>query len=230
MEVTNRSGYQMSMEFPRGQYWAPTLFLIYVNDCPIDLTDKNGLLYVDDITLFSEKTNQISDLNYRLENINQWSKKWKINFGPHKFQWIEFGKDTKTKQKIVFDGFTIEKSKSVVLLGVHLKSDLTFQDYWENVVKKKIDAKLAVIRPIIFKSKSTMIRYAILYWKSNNQPIMEYCAEIWAINKTILTEIDKSQIDYFRNTVMNVRTGTSTQHLLCELGVTIQSLWHICKI
>ena len=61
---------------PQVSIFGPLLFLVYINDLPIDLK-FNPKPFADDICLFSQ-----IDLNEDLDEIDNWTYQWKMNFNP----------------------------------------------------------------------------------------------------------------------------------------------------
>ena len=71
---------------PQGSILGPLLFLVYVNDIVTNIT-SDIYLYADDTILMRIVTDPVQDilqLNVDLEHLNQWAKKWVVNFSAAK--------------------------------------------------------------------------------------------------------------------------------------------------
>ena len=69
---------------PQGSILGPLLFLIFINDLPINL-ETTTKIFADDTSLFSLVLNQIdsaSKLNRDLLRISDWAYQWKMSYNP----------------------------------------------------------------------------------------------------------------------------------------------------
>ena len=82
----------------QGSIVGPTIFVLYINDLPGDVT-CNIAIYADDTTFYS-KYDQVSDLWQQLELASElesdlrdtmdWSRKWLVEFNAGKTQLVLF--------------------------------------------------------------------------------------------------------------------------------------------
>ena len=77
---------------PQGSILGPLLFLIYINDLPSS-TKLKSVMYADDTNLLVRgKTLEtvIRDLNYEVENVNDYFKANQLKLNPHKTKMVYF--------------------------------------------------------------------------------------------------------------------------------------------
>ncbi len=79
---------------PQGSILGPLLFLVYINDIVHNI-GANIRLFADDTSLFLVVENPdvaARTLNYDLNTISNWAKKWLVTFNPNKTESILFSK------------------------------------------------------------------------------------------------------------------------------------------
>jgi hypothetical protein len=129
---------------PQGSILGPLLFLCYVNDMSISISEKCKLiLYADDSAiLFSHKNLDVigSTLSRELENCSKWLVDNKLSLHLGKTEFICFGSKknlSKIKKfQITCNNHTIEAQDSVKYLGSVLDKDLSAASIINGIVKK----------------------------------------------------------------------------------------------
>jgi len=88
----------VSFGVPQGSVLGPLLFLININDVPMNVKSKVRL-FADDIALYLtiSTSSQSEILQKDLDNLERWSHKWDIEFNPSKCQVIHI---TRSKNPI----------------------------------------------------------------------------------------------------------------------------------
>ena len=118
---------------PQGSILGPLLFLCYVTDMSISISESCKLiLYADDSAiLYSHKNPDVISqvLGSELENCSKWLIDSKLSLHLGKTESVMFGskrKLNKVKDFIVHcNGHAIKSQKSVKYLGVQLDNDLS---------------------------------------------------------------------------------------------------------
>jgi hypothetical protein len=166
---------------PQGSVLGPLLFLIFINDITFVTQFCKIRLFADDTCLFIEVDNPdqaATDLNTDLQNINAWSKQWKITFSPPKTEdLIISNKRNRVHPPLFLNDQQIELVTFHKHLGVTFTKDLTWKKHIQDIAKKA-NKRLGILRPL--RRKIDRKSLETLY-KSFVRPIMEYGDVIWHI-------------------------------------------------
>ena len=113
---------------PRGSVVGPCLFLLYINDLPIDIESKIRL-FVDD-TLCSNTVKHKEDqkkLQKDLDSLTTWEKQWSMSFHPQKCYTLSV---TRKKEKIVpsyhLHRHNLQNVSTAKYLGVNIQDNLNW--------------------------------------------------------------------------------------------------------
>jgi hypothetical protein len=171
---------------PQGSVLGPLLFIIYINDMPVNLRKSFINLFADDTLLWYHGTdfeNVCNIVNNDLECLNDWFKCNKLKLNVTKTQCMIIA-CSKVKInnllriypecKIILDGSVIEYTKNVKYLGVYIDEELKFNDH-VNIMLKKISKKLGYLSRI---GKNLDMQTRNLIFKTIIAPHFEYCSTI----------------------------------------------------
>ncbi len=172
----------------QGDTLSPTLFGIFVNDVVTDVNKLNVgldisgrqisiLLYADDIVLLSESEDGLQTM---LNEIDKWSRKWRIKFNARKSQVVHYRNRGTPCTDYVFrmGNINLDLVKQYKYLGVTLNE---FLDY-DVIAKVLADSGNRALGAIINKYKSLSGLGYHTYTKmyhSGVTPILDYSCEIW---------------------------------------------------
>ena len=170
---------------PRVSSFGPTLFLLYINDLPDDVTCDISI-YADDTALCSkcdygsdqwQQLEVASKLESDLRDMVDWSRKWLIDFNAAKAWLVLFDWSNNTGAiNVKMDESFLEEELSFKMLGWIFSSKLDWGFYIisiGNTASKKIGA--------LFRSMTFLSPEVALYlYKSTTCPRMEYSCHVWA--------------------------------------------------
>ena len=119
---------------PQGSVLGPILFLIFINDLPLEIVSPLSL-FADDSKVFSrivaEKNRRIGTeggreiLQRDLDRIREWAEKWKMEFNVGKCKIMHLGKKN-PKHSYTMGGVELEKTSEERDLGVLVDDRLEF--------------------------------------------------------------------------------------------------------
>ena len=133
---------QLKAGTPQGSVLSPLLFLIYVNDVPVNPLNNNTKIsqFADDLGIWTfgknEKYLEIR-ISKALSELEAWCSKWRIKLNANKTQLIVFKKRKKTRPlKLKLFGVDLVESDEAKLLGVTLTKSPDFKRHIEENAKK----------------------------------------------------------------------------------------------
>ena len=213
----------VSARVPQGSILGPLLFLIYINDLPVELS-TNAKLFADDTSLFSvihDIQASANNLNKDLELINNWAFQWKMNFNPDptkQAQEVIFSRKTKSLSHppLVFNNSNVSQTTSQKHLGIILDSQLIFENHLK-MVSAKINKTIGLLR----KLQNLLPRSALItMYKAFVRPHLDYGDILY--DQTYNTSFhEKMESIQYRAclAITGAIQGTSKEKLYQELGL-----------
>ena len=173
---------------PQGSVLGPVLFLIYINDLPLQVISPLSL-FADDSKIFSRivsdrnrsRNNNINGneaLQNDLDTIGEWAERWKMEFNVDKCKVMHIGR-TNPKHNYTMGESILTETALEKDLGVLIDNELEFDKHIKGIVNKA-NRMLWMIR-IGFSclDKSMFMNlYPVLV-----RPLLEYCVQVWSPHK-----------------------------------------------
>ena len=161
---------------PQGSVLGPILFLIFINDLPLNIT-STAKLFADDTKLYRiiRSINDADMLQQDLNTLVEWCKEWKMVFNITKCHVLHISK--KNPQYLYhMDGRLLACSLDTKDLGVTVSNDLKPHSHINNIVKKANQTLGMIKRSFTNINKDIFL----LTYKTFIRPGLEYCQSVWS--------------------------------------------------
>jgi len=156
--------------------------LLYVNGV-IDIFDGDCIckLYADDIQLYSvlDNANDCSDLQHKLNELQQWSDKWQLTISYKKCSTLFIGSQRHKPQPqtgLVLGDTPVPQAESVKDFGVIIDNCLKFDIHINHIVTSA--HRLAILIRKCFVSQHPLT--LTLAFTTYVRPLLEYATCVWS--------------------------------------------------
>ena len=174
----------ISAGVPQGSILGPLLFLIFINDLPLNLTNTNSDIFADDLTLSVSAPNKQdiqTNCQVALNQTNLWSLQNKMVVNKQKTKCMLLGSSQKLSKledknlTLILNDTTLNQVCEHKVLGVTIDNKLSW-DAQVNIVGKSLTNKISLLNKI---KCYLPLECRKLYYNAYILPIMDYCDTIW---------------------------------------------------
>ena len=220
---TASESFAVTSGVPQGSVLGPVLFLIYINDLPLEIISPLSL-FADDSKIFTKiisdrnrKENSIKGnevLQNDLEAIKSWADRWKMSFNIDKCKVMHLG-SSNPKHAYSMGGRNLMETATEKDLGVLFDSELDFDKHIRGIVNKA-NRMLGMIKLgfACMDKQIFMNLYPVLV-----RPQLEYCVQVWSPYKRKHIDLLEGVQRRATKLVPEIR-GKSYEERLAFLGLT----------
>ena len=165
---------------PQGSILGPLLFLLYINDLPLQASYSITSLFADDAKVFMEIKSPADSalLQSDLSNMCRWGRIWKLCFNPVKCKTMSFSRKREPLETDYFIGGTrLERVSSHKDLGVLISSDLSWNSHLDSIVDKCNGVNGMIKRAVGYHANSSV---TLNLYLALSRGITEYSAPLWS--------------------------------------------------
>ena len=182
----------VSSGVPQGTVLGPLMFLLYINDIGDQISpDTRIKLFADDCILFRHihGDNDQVQLQKDLDSLKEWSSTWQMKFNPSKCQTMQVTRSRKSRAfSYSMHGVNLSSVKQTTYLGVHLSSDMSWNNHVNHTVSNASKI-LGFVRRNLSRCDNKVKAAA---YKALVLPKLEYASTVWDPHQTGL--IDKLEM------------------------------------
>ena len=164
---------------PQGSVLSPLLYIIYVNDVPLQDLHARAGQFADDLSTWTTTTNLTKAklrLQRPLDKIEDWANKWKVKINVDKTQFMYTTDRSRTKTgPLRMLGQDINPSSNLKLLGLTFDKKGTFHQH----CKTKADeatARTRLLRRLTGTTWGANTKTLLRLYKQYIRPVLEYGA------------------------------------------------------
>jgi len=214
--------FTLSAGVPQGCILSPFLFKVFIHILAMQSTysvDCLGALFADDIAIWAAScgSDGDTDLNSALSSIENFAKKFRVQFNLEKCKILRFYSDLSTQphHPIIFFQSPLSEVKSFRYLGVTFDSGTSFDNHVHSQVAKANSAVQSLI-PILSKTLFLSTARRVLLMRV--MPIVTYCIGAWRPRVKQLQILFRPLLTGLRQ-LCRLSKSTSTDHLLQSFAI-----------
>ena len=191
---------------PQGSVLGPKLFNFFFNDIGRASTKNNNVsiaMFADDFAAWKASRSKFiieKELQLFLDNIREWTSRWRMKLNERKTVYNIFTKKAKIEDlNLQYNGLRIARDPSPKFLGVKLDSRLDFSVHIQSIKEKCFQRtnmlkKLAYIRGGLSRKVKIKTKLIVSLYKALVQPVIDYCPFITIMeNKTVIKKMERLQ-------------------------------------
>ena len=162
---------------PQGTVLGPLLFLLYINDLPLNISSQVRL-FADDCVMYRpiKNDNDARQLQTDLDTLTTWQTNWQMKFNAEKCYILKISRARNIKQhKYKLSNTFLQETTSHTYLGVEISNDLKWTNHI-NIITAKASRVLGFVRRNLHSCPRDL---RATVFQSLVRPHLEYCSSVW---------------------------------------------------
>ncbi len=160
------------------------LFLLFINDLPISTNKFSFNLYADDTVVYKSGCNinsLVDQYDTDIHEVTEWYTRNKLTLNVSKTEILLLGpQKAKAPEKLKFSEENICQSNSVKYLGIHIDSDLSWNNQFKHIESKACQYTYTYNIHILNKLKHILTQSQLLtIYNTVIEPTIHYCDAVW---------------------------------------------------
>lgn len=191
---------------PQGSVLGPTLFLLYINDLPSNVSNYGTVMFADDTFFLIKDINQINPV---INQIADWCNTNKIDLNFEKTKCIEF-RQSPLSEKPGPLANDIEFVKEIKLLGYKLDERMNWKIHIEYLnqklrqtcyclrILKLKQLAIPVLKTVYFSCFQSRLNYSVIFWGMSTDWKLIFTTQKFAIRTLVSIKRQVSARPHFR--------------------------------
>lgn len=203
---------------PQGTVLGPLLFLLYINDLPVDISSCIRL-FADDCVIYRPIVD-LSDntaLHQDLRKIDEWCKKWLMVINVNKTFLMSFHRrQSYSTYNYSLNGSVISSVSSTKYLGVHISRDISWSSHI-NRITNDANRTLGYLRRNLNLAPPSV---KLLAYETLVRPKLEFACAVWdSPQANLCTILESVQNRAARFIFSDYSYRSSVTHLKCKANL-----------
>ena len=202
LEGINSDWLPVTSGVPQGSIFGPIMFILYSNDLGSSLSPGTSIaLYADDAKIFRHiySLEDCRILQTDLQQLEKWSKNWKLNFNTDKCKVMCFGRNLKFSFKYRLCASDLRNTTEFNDLGLLVSNSLSWKPHIQNIIAKAHRTLGLIKRTLGFHAP---LKSKLLLYKSLVRSTLTYASILWYPDRrdlALLEGVQRNATKYILN-------------------------------
>lgn len=205
---------------PQGSVLGPTLYLLFTADIPMN-SEVRLATFADDTAILATGNNTAIATDKLQRSINQivdWTKRWRIKLNESKSQHINFTLKKETPLSVTINQQVVPYANTAKYLGMTLDAKLRWKEHIK-IKRKQLNKLRSSMEWMIGRKSKLSIHNKLLLYKQILKPVWTYGIQLWGCSANSNIKIIQSFQNKVLRDIVNAPWYCHTSDIHCDLQV-----------